>query len=118
MKLTLAIIAGDIARPMMRRFLEAFRPIYDEVVVVEAIGSGKSSARLVAEAWAKEAGVTIRTGAYLNRPEHADWPHVDDFASARNLAWQIAEENGAEWVMWADTDDIITPDDEIGRAHV
>jgi len=36
------------------------------------------------------------------------WPHVDDFGAARNAALDLAT---GDWIMWADTDDVITADD-------
>lgn len=102
MKLTLAIITGNVGGALMRRFLDNFQKLADEVVVVRAIGNQKPDDTLDV---AHNAGCVV---AEYRNEKGKDWPHVDDFAAARNMAWQIAEERGADWVMWADTDDIIS----------
>lgn len=96
-KITLAVIAGNVAH-YIRRFIESFKPLVDEIVIVEAVGNQASDGTLQI---AKEMG--CKTAVYRNDPAH-DWPHVDDFAAARNLAFSLASN---EWVMWADTDDTI-----------
>lgn len=50
----------------------------------------------------------------------ADWPHIDDFASARNTALEACKN---EWALWVDADDVMQPgaealvDDAIGEAN-
>lgn len=97
-KLSLCVIAGNVEWAI-DRFLDAFKPVADEVIVVRAIGNQKpdNTAEM-----AMERG--CRFAEYLNKH---DWPHVDDFAAARNMACDMATGN---WLMWADTDDVITPD--------
>jgi hypothetical protein len=34
------------------------------------------------------------------------WPHVDNFAAARNQAWEMAT---CDWQLWADLDDLLVP---------
>ncbi len=51
--------------------------------------------------------IPFRFAEYRNAPGHEDWPQIDNFAAARNLAWSLAI---CPWVMWADTDDIISPE--------
>jgi len=46
-------------------------------------------------------------GIYNNKPEHSFWPHVDDFGAARRMAFQLAKEDVHDYLMWADTDDVI-----------
>lgn len=103
MKLSLAIITGNVGAATMRRFLSHFEPFVDEIVIVRAIG-GQPPDDTLDEA-AKSA--KVRLAEYRNAPEYADWPHVDDFAAARNMAWRMA---AGEWIMWADTDDIVAPE--------
>jgi len=116
MKLTLAVIAGNAER-YIGRFLDHFQSIADEVIVVLAQGSqpqddthrvafdrGCRMARYDNKDWCKpdtEGGVYLDTH-YANNPK--DWPHVDDFAAARNMAFDMAT---GDWVMWADMDDLI-----------
>lgn len=103
MKLSLCVIAGNV-EGIMPRFLEQFQPLADEVIVVSAVGNLDPDWSL---ANAKKAG--CRTDVYLNKhiEDRAHWPHVDDFAAARNMACDMAT---GDWLMWADTDDTITAD--------
>ena len=100
-KISLCIIAGNVER-YITRFLKSFRPLADEIVVVRAIGGQEPDRTLEI---AKSLG--CRVTEYHNASEHADWPHVDDFAAARNHAFSLAS---CPWVAWADTDDTIDPD--------
>lgn len=97
-KLSLCVIAGNVEK-QIGRFLDAFGPVADEVIVVRAIGEQLPDETMEV---VKNDGCII--GEYLN---FYPWPHVDDFASARNMACDMAT---GDWLMWADTDDIITPD--------
>jgi hypothetical protein len=97
MKISLAIIAGNVAH-WMPRFLDSFGSLFDEIVVVRAIGNQSPDASLDI---ARERGCI--TAEYCNKPEHAEWSHVDDFAAARNLAFKLAT---GDYIAWADTDDV------------
>lgn len=78
----------------------------DEIVVVRAIGAQAADDTVKAlEEFAQRTALPLIVGEYRNRKEHGDWPHVDDFAAARNQAWELAT---GEWIMWADTDDRIS----------
>lgn len=83
----------------MPRFLDSFMPFFDEVVVVRAIGAQEADVTLEL---AQDRGCTV---AVYHNKTHPEWQHVDDFAAARNLAWKLAEAGGADYVVWADTDD-------------
>lgn len=100
MKLSLCVIAGN-AESYISRFLEAFAPVADEICIVRAIGNQVHDGTLEI---AKSAG--CRVSEYFG-DSSLGWPHVDDFAAARNMACDMAT---GDWLMWADTDDIITPD--------
>ena len=100
-KISLAIIAGNVEKHI-HRFLDCFEPVADEIIVVRAIGNQEPDGTLDI---CKNRGCIV--AEYANAPEHQDWPHVDDFGAARNAAFDLASH---EWVMWADTDDVITPD--------
>lgn len=97
-KLSLCVIAGNV-EGHIGRFLDHFMPVADEVIVVRAIGDQEPDETLEI---ARDRGCII--DEYFN--VH-DWPHVDDFAEARNTACRMAT---GDWLMWADTDDVITPD--------
>lgn len=111
-KLSLCVIAGNVEN-IIGRFLDAFGPVADEVIVVQAVGNQTFDTSLKI---ASERG--CRVSVYYNQghPAHGpdkwdkdgerkDWPHVDDFAAARNMACDMAT---GDWLMWADTDDLIS----------
>ena len=101
MKLSLCIITGNIGAALMNRFLNQFKPHVDEIIVIRAIGAQEPDESLET---ARSRGCMV--GEYVNtRPGSETWPHVDDFAAARNFAWSMAS---GDWVMWADTDDLIS----------
>jgi hypothetical protein len=97
MKISLAIIAGNVEH-WMPRFLDSFSPLFDEIIVVRAIGNQTPDTSLDI---ARVRGCIC--AEYHNAPDHADWPHVDDFAAARNLAFKLAT---GHYIAWADTDDV------------
>lgn len=104
MKISLAIIAGNVEH-YMPRFLDSFAPHFDEIIVVRAIGNQTPDTTLEI---ARSRG--CKCAEYHNHFDHADWPHVDDFAAARNLAWKLAT---GHYIAWADTDDVLdtTPEE-------
>lgn len=104
-KLTLAVIYGNVEN-IMERFLRSFAPLVDEVVLVRAIGDQyPDESWRIAKVALKELGVKYKFKCYQNKLTN-NWPHVDDFAAARQMAFDLASN---EWVMWADTDDILDP---------
>jgi glycosyltransferase involved in cell wall biosynthesis len=96
MKISLCIIVGNVEN-IIGRFLDHFQPLADEIIAVRAIGNQDPDRTLEI---CQERGVI--TGEYQNTH---NWPHCDNFAAARNLSCSMASH---DWVMWADTDDIIT----------
>jgi hypothetical protein len=97
MKISLAIIAGNVEH-WMPRFHDSFSPLFDEIIVVRAIGAQIPDASLDI---ARARGCIC--AEYHNAADHAHWPHVDDFAAARNLAFKLAT---GHYIAWADTDDV------------
>lgn len=87
---------------MIGRFLDSFQPHVDSISVVRAIGNQSPDRTLDI---AKERGCI--TGEYWNAPDR-QWEHVDNFAAARTQSWALAPED-AEWLMWADCDDLLSP---------
>lgn len=81
----------------MARFLDSFGGVADEIIVVEARGAAPPDNSM---AIALERGCV--TGRYCNR-NHREWDHVDDFAAARQEAFDLAT---GDFVMWADLDDV------------
>ena len=115
-KLSLCVITGN-AENYINRFLDHFEYLADEIIVVRVVGCRTPDGTLaIAEARG------CKTGEYFNKTGRGvaidesgarflmsnDWPHVDDFAAARNAALDLAT---GDWLMWADTDDTITPED-------
>jgi glycosyltransferase involved in cell wall biosynthesis len=98
--ISLCIITGN-AEQYIERFLNCFQPAVDEVCVVRAIGNQEPDRTLEI---CESRGCKI--GEYKNNPAN-DWPHIDNFAAARNQSASMAT---GEWLMWADTDDIFSED--------
>jgi hypothetical protein len=107
-KLVAAFIAGN-EEERITRCVESYKKICDEIVVVRAVGSLKPDQTLDI---ANELGCIV--SEYRNSPLCEDWPHLDNFANARNQAFAAAYELAGEdgWVMWADVDDIL-PESQI-----
>ena len=88
----------------MRRLIESARGLWDEVIVVAATGSQPHDD--LQSALNEAAGPAGKFAIYRNAPQHADWPHIDNFAAARNQAFDLAS---GKYVLWADCDDIFEP---------
>lgn len=107
MKLSLCIITGNNER-YIRRFLNSFSFVVDEIVIVRAIGFQEPDDTMkLVESWSRNHDTPVVSLEYKNKPSHYDWPHVDNFAAARQMAFDAATN---DWIMWADTDDIIDAD--------
>ena len=99
-KIHLGIIVGNEAANITR-FLDSFQPHVDSVSVVRACGNQPPDETLEV---AKTRGCLV--GEYLNGEAGRDWPHVDNFAAARNQTFALAPA-GTDWLMWADCDDLL-----------
>jgi len=95
MKISLACITGNCQNEI-NRFLDHFQPHFDELIIVRAIGTLEPDDTIDI---AKARGCI--TGEYFNAIP--DWPHVDNFAAARQKAWNMAT---GDWIVWADMDDL------------
>lgn len=103
-KISLCAIVGNVEE-YIERFLSSFAPWMDEIVLVRAIGCAPPDTTLdLARRWADANGRKIVTAEYFNREGHTDWPHVDDFARARQLSFDLAT---GDFFFWADTDDVL-----------
>jgi glycosyl transferase family 2 len=91
----------------IERFIRTFEPLVDEIVLLRAIGNQKPDQTF--EIAAQVATKPLLLAEYRNHPD-LDWPHVDDFAKARQAAFDLAQ---GEFIMWADADDVI--DDESAK---
>ena len=107
--ISLCLIVGNVEE-YIERCLESFAPIADEIVVVRAIGCAEPDDTLDIS---REKFGAI-TGEYRNAPGHEDWPHVDDFAKARQTAYDLAT---GTYAVWVDSDDILLSGAELIREH-
>lgn len=111
-RLVAGLITGN-EEERIERCVKSYKKICDDIVVVRAIGSLKPDRTLEI---AKELGCHI--AEYHNSPLCEEWPHLDNFAAARNtafhMAYNLAGQDG--WVMWADIDDIL-PEEQV-EPHV
>jgi hypothetical protein len=105
---TIALIAGPGEGAILRRLIESSRGLWDQVVVVPAVGA--NNAHSVRQCAQEAAGEVLVCEEYHNSPEFKDWPHIDNFAAARNKAFGLAT---GKYVIWADCDDIF----EAGQAE-
>jgi hypothetical protein len=99
-KIHLGIIVGNEAANITR-FFDSFQAHVDSISVVRACGNQPPDETLDT---AKARGCLV--GEYLNGETGKDWPHVDNFAAARNQTFALAPA-GTDWLMWADCDDLL-----------
>jgi hypothetical protein len=110
--ISLCVIAGREEKTITR-MLDSFVGTFDELVLVIATGSKPDdNTETLARAWCDRNLVAFESTTYNNAAHAEDWPHVDDFAAARNLAFALA---GSRWLLWADCDDVFTGDAEALR---
>ena len=107
--ISLCAIVGNVDRYIVR-FLEAFAPLVDEIVLVRAIGNQQPDKTFALAAQANIGTTQLVLNSYYNGTDH-DWPHVDNFAAARNYSFALAT---SPWIIWADTDDLISPESIAG----
>ena len=103
----LACIVGNEA-DVIERFIRAFRPAVDSAVFVIAIGAQEQDlSDEVIRTVCRELDLPHQILVYQNDPHAKDWPHVDSFSRARELSWTTARATGAQYLMWADCDDML-----------
>ena len=108
------MIVGNVAE-YIERCLLSFGPHVDEISLVRAIGNqAPDDTEAIARTVSKFLGKPLVWGEYQNRPENASWPHVDDFAAARNKSF---DQSHGEYCVWADSDDILKSGGETLRRH-
>lgn len=104
MKISLCMICGNEAGVILR-CLESAKGAFDELCLVEANGARPPDETLrLAELWCEENGKAFHGEVYQNGRGAEDWEHVDDFAAARNLSFELAT---GEWILWLDCDDTL-----------
>lgn len=103
------MIVGNVEE-YIDRCLTSFAPIADEIIVVRAIGSLEPDKTLDI---ARDK-FSAKVFEYKNAKGHEDWPHVDSFAAARQMSFDMAT---GEYCFWCDTDDILLSGAELIREH-
>ena len=99
-KISLCLIVGN--EPIhLARCLSQFAPAVGEIIVVHATGSVPRDVRIADICQRHGAVYDIYTNATGN-----DWPHVDNFAAARQKSFDLASK---PWALWVDADDTPGP---------
>lgn len=100
-RISLCVIAGNEAAHI-ERLLGSFSDAFDELSLVRALGTTEpDETESLARSWCEKAGKAFLFSEYKNKTQMA---HVDDFAAARNQAFDQAT---GDWLFWADCDDVI-----------
>lgn len=113
-KISLCLITGN-CEDYIERCLTSFAPIADEIVLVRAIGNQTHDKTLeIATEVCASLSIPLITGEYKNAPGHESWPHVDNFAAARQMSFDLAT---GDFCFWVDTDDVLESGAELIREH-
>jgi hypothetical protein len=111
-KISLCMIVGNEATHIVR-CLESFAPAFDELSLVRAIGANRKDATVeLAGKWCNDHGKGFTFSEYFNGESAEKWPHVDDFAAARNQSFKQA---GGDWLIWCDADDVLQNAEELRK---
>lgn len=114
--ISLCLIAGNVEE-YIERCLTSFSPIADEICVVRAIGTQKADATLDIASDKFGAIVAEYKNGGLVHPKDGpsgNWPHIDNFAAARQQSFDLAS---GDYIFWCDTDDVLLEGAEFVRAH-
>jgi glycosyltransferase involved in cell wall biosynthesis len=133
-KISLCLISGNVEE-YIGRCLSSFAPIADEICVVRAIGNQEPDRTIeIAERLfltednkgnegSSNSGSSFpslpsvkkfRWSEYKNAEDHKLWPHIDNFAAARQQSFDMAT---GDYIFWCDTDDILKSGAEFVRQH-
>jgi glycosyltransferase involved in cell wall biosynthesis len=115
MRVSLCVICGN-EEQHIAAMLNSFAGCFDELSLVRAIGGKKPDETCdIAHRWCLANGKDYVFFEYRNGVGCEKWEHVDDFASARNQAFQ----NGTgDWLIWADCDDLFSGNAEAFRIRL
>jgi hypothetical protein len=104
------MIAGNEAS-IIARCLDSAASAFDKLCLVQAVGEASADDTLdIARAWCIENKKDYTLGTYRNKsyPDRAKLQHVDDFAAARNLSFDLAfSAETPDWILWLDCDDYL-----------
>jgi hypothetical protein len=113
-KISLCLIVGNVA-DYIERCLRSFAPIADEICVVRAIGAlTPDTTETLVRTVCADLKIPLRWAEYKNAPGHEDWPHVDNFAAARQMSFALAT---GDYCFWCDSDDVLKSGAEAIRRH-
>jgi hypothetical protein len=102
MRVSLCVICGNEEQYIVR-MLNSFEGTFDQLSITRAVGSLKPDDTIgLAQLWCRERDIACVVSEYRNGIGAEGWDHVDDFAAARNLAFQNGD---GEWLIWCDCDD-------------
>ena len=98
--LSVYLICGANEAHYLSRCLESFKPISKEFIVCLSGGCNSTT---------EEEKIALAYGARVvyYKNQKTDWPHIDDFASARNTALNACS---CDWSFWVDADDEMAKD--------
>jgi glycosyltransferase involved in cell wall biosynthesis len=100
------IVGNEAAH--IEKCLRSFAGSFHELCIVRAIGNQEADETVdLVHDLAKELGVELQFGIYRNGASASEWKHVDNFAAARNQAFELAT---GDWIFWADADDTLRGD--------
>lgn len=100
--ISLCMICGN-EEAIIERCLESAKGAFDELCLVRAIGENQADGTIKrATEWCKKNGKLLSSAEYTNKIPGLD--HVDDFAAARNLSFELA---CSDWQLWLDCDDVL-----------
>ena len=102
------IAFGMIVKNEERDLPRALGPIPPMVDTIHVVDTGSADRTVaIAEGFAASlAGSTVETFTGASRLEDGDWK-LYDFAAARNVTVERAEQAGADWFVWLDADDVL-----------
>jgi len=108
--ITLAVIVGNESA-VIERFIRSFHKVTDRMVFCRATGASEPDDTLeIIKRTCFDLKITLQICIYTNENINSEIPHVDSFARARQMAWDMAATSRPKFIMWADADDIITPE--------
>lgn len=112
MRVSLCVICGNETKHIVT-MLNSFAPVFDELSLVRAVGASKPDDSCdLAQRWCLQNGKDYVFAEHKNGLGCERWEHIDDFAAARNEAFQGGT---GDWLIWADCDDVFHGDAEAFR---
>lgn len=111
MKIILTMISGPEGETLLR-CIRSFAPAIDGLAIAFGSGTRTCTETVVSVIeLCHELNLPLAWDYYKNAPAHEEWPHIDDFAAARNLSLDQAAElyacDSRRWYLWADADDVL-----------